>query len=222
LTERVRRKPYSVILLDEIEKAHPDIYNILLQVLDDGQLTDGLGRKVDFKNTLIIMTSNIGVRNLKDFGDGVGFTTSTRMQNQDENNKAVIEKALKRTFSPEFLNRVDDVMIFNQLTKDHIFKIIDILMKGVMLRLSNLGFTLELSEEAKGFIAEKGYDAQFGARPLHRAIQKYLEDPLAEEILSMHIKQGDVLIAELDKETQLVKFKLKDIKPSKKEKSAEA
>jgi len=222
LTERVRRKPYSVILLDEIEKAHPDIYNILLQVLDDGQLTDGLGRKVDFKNTLIIMTSNIGVRNLKDFGDGVGFTTATRAQNQDENNKAVIEKALKRTFSPEFLNRVDDIMIFNQLTKQHIFQIIDILMKGVMLRLSNLGFSLELSEEAKDFIAEKGYDAQFGARPLHRAIQKYLEDPLAEEILSMHIKQGDILIAELDKEAGKIKFKMKDIKPSKKEKSAEA
>ena len=222
LTERVRRKPYSVILLDEIEKAHPDIYNILLQVLDDGQLTDGLGRKVDFKNTLIIMTSNIGVRHLKDFGDGVGFTTATRMQNSDDNNKAVIEKALKRTFSPEFLNRVDDIMIFNQLSRDHIFQIIDILMKGVMLRLTNLGFTMELSEEAKGFIAEKGYDAQFGARPLHRAIQKYLEDPLAEEILSMHIKQGDILTAELDKEAGKIKFKMKDIKPSKKEKSAEA
>ena len=222
LTERVRRKPYSVILLDEIEKAHPDIYNILLQVLDDGQLTDGLGRKVDFKNTLIIMTSNIGVRNLKDFGDGVGFSTATRVQNQDENNKAVIEKALKRTFSPEFLNRVDDVMIFNQLTQEHIFQIIEILMKGVMVRLSNLGFSLELSDEAKAFIAEKGYDQQFGARPLHRAIQKYLEDPLAEEILSMHINQGDVLLADLDKETQTIKFKKKDTKSSKKEKSAEA
>ena len=222
LTERVRRKPYSVILLDEIEKAHPDIYNILLQVLDDGQLTDGLGRKVDFKNTLIIMTSNIGVRHLKDFGDGVGFATATKMQNSDDNNKAVIEKALKRTFSPEFLNRVDDIMIFNQLTKEHIFQIIDILMKGVMVRLTNLGFTLELSEEAKDFIAEKGYDAQFGARPLHRAIQKYLEDPLAEEILSMHIKQGDILTAELDKEAGKIRFKMKDIKPSKKEKSAEA
>jgi ATP-dependent Clp protease ATP-binding subunit ClpC len=222
LTERVRRKPYSVILLDEIEKAHPDIYNILLQVLDDGQLTDGLGRKVDFKNTLIIMTSNIGVRHLKDFGDGVGFTTAAKMQNADENNKAVIEKALKRTFSPEFLNRVDDVMIFNQLTKEHIFQIIDILMKGVMVRLSNLGFTLELTEEAKGFIAEKGYDSQFGARPLHRAIQKYLEDPLAEEILNLHINQGDILLAELDKEAGKIKFKKKEQKPSKKEKSAEA
>jgi len=210
LTERVRRKPYSVILLDEIEKAHPDIYNILLQVLDDGQLTDGLGRKVDFKNTLIIMTSNIGVRQLKDFGDGVGFSTAARQNNSDENNKAVIEKALKRTFSPEFLNRVDDVIIFNSLTQDHIHSIIDILMKGVMKRLTNLGFSLELTPEAKNFIAEKGYDQQFGARPLHRAIQKYLEDPLAEEILSLHIKQGDVMIADLDKETQKITFTLKE------------
>jgi len=209
LTERVRRKPYSVILLDEIEKAHPDIYNILLQVLDDGQLTDGLGRKVDFKNTTIIMTSNIGVRQLKDFGDGVGFATQARTQSSDENNKAVIEKALKRTFSPEFLNRIDDVIIFNSLTKDNIFQIIDILMKGVMDRLKNLGFTLELTEEAKNFIAEKGYDVQFGARPLHRAIQKYLEDPLAEEILNMSIKPGDTMIADLDKENGKINFTLK-------------
>ena len=209
LTERVRRKPYSVILLDEIEKAHPDIYNILLQVLDDGQLTDGLGRKVDFKNTLIIMTSNIGVRQLKDFGEGVGFATSSRVQNQDEANKAVIEKALKRTFSPEFLNRIDDVIIFNSLTKDHIFEIIDILMKGVMKRLTNLGFSLELTADAKSFIADKGYDQQFGARPLHRAIQKYLEDPLAEEILNMNIKAGDVLQADLDKENGKLVFSLK-------------
>jgi ATP-dependent Clp protease ATP-binding subunit ClpC len=208
LTERVRRKPYSVILLDEIEKAHPDIYNILLQVLDDGQLTDGLGRKVDFKNTLIIMTSNIGVRQLKDFGAGVGFATQARNQNQDEANKAVIEKALKRTFSPEFLNRIDDVIIFNSLTKDNIFEIIDILMKSVLKRLNNLGFSLALTEDAKSFLAEKGYDQQFGARPLHRAIQKYLEDPLAEEILNMHIKTGDVLQAGLDKENGKIVFSL--------------
>jgi ATP-dependent Clp protease ATP-binding subunit ClpC len=206
LTERVRRKPYSVVLLDEIEKAHPDIYNILLQVLDDGQLTDGLGRKVDFKNTLIIMTSNIGVRQLKDFGDGVGFATSARVQNQEEAGKAVIEKALKKTFSPEFLNRIDDVIIFNSLSKDHIFRIIDILMKSVLSRLKALGFTLELSEEVKEFLAEKGYDVQFGARPLHRAIQKYLEDPLAEEILKMSIKEGDTLQAHLNKETQQIEF----------------
>jgi ATP-dependent Clp protease ATP-binding subunit ClpC len=210
LTERVRRKPYSVILLDEIEKAHPDIYNILLQVLDDGQLTDGLGRKVDFKNTLIIMTSNIGVRQLKDFGEGVGFATQSRIQNADDASKAVIEKALKRTFSPEFLNRIDDVIIFNSLTKEHIFEIIDILMKGVMKRLTTLGFSLELTEEAKSFIAEKGYDQQFGARPLHRAIQKYLEDPLAEEILNMNIKQGDVLQAGLDAENGKLVFSMKE------------
>ncbi len=210
LTEKVRRKPYSVVLLDEIEKAHPDIYNILLQVLDDGQLTDGLGRRIDFKNTLIIMTSNIGARQLKDFGDGVGFATASRVQNADENNKAVIEKALKRTFAPEFLNRIDDVVIFNSLNKEHIFEIIDILMKGVMKRLSNLGFTLELTNEAKDFIADKGYDEQFGARPLHRAIQKYLEDELAEEILSMNVKQGDVLIGELDKENEKIVFKIKE------------
>ncbi|MBS1656132.1 MAG: AAA family ATPase, partial [Bacteroidetes bacterium] len=209
LTERVRRKPYSVILLDEIEKAHPDIYNILLQVLDDGQLTDGLGRKVDFKNTLIIMTSNIGVRQLKDFGDGVGFSTQSRMENAEENNKAVIEKALKKTFSPEFLNRIDDVVIFNSLSKENIFEIIDILMKGVMKRLANLGFSLELTEDAKTFIADKGYDQQFGARPLHRAIQKYLEDPLAEEILNMNVKAGDVLIADLDKEKMQLSFTFK-------------
>jgi ATP-dependent Clp protease ATP-binding subunit ClpC len=206
LTEKVRRKPYSVILLDEIEKAHPDIYNILLQVLDDGQLTDGLGRKIDFKNTLIIMTSNIGVRQLKDFGEGVGFATAARVQSAEENNKAVIEKALKRTFSPEFLNRIDDVVIFNSLTKENIFEIIDILMKGVYKRLNTMGFTLKITDEAKEFIAEKGYDIQFGARPLHRAIQKYLEDALAEEILSLNVKQGDILIAGLDKENQKIKF----------------
>ncbi|MEO6070926.1 MAG: ATP-dependent Clp protease ATP-binding subunit [Chitinophagaceae bacterium] len=208
LTERIRRKPYSVILLDEIEKAHPDIYNILLQVLDDGQLTDGLGRKVDFKNTLIIMTSNIGARQLKDFGAGVGFATTSRTQNEDENNKAVIEKALKRTFSPEFLNRIDDVVIFNSLSKENIFNIIDILMKGVMKRLTNLGFSMELTAEAKEFLADKGYDQQFGARPLHRAIQKYLEDPLAEEILNMNVKAGDILRADLDKENGKIVFSL--------------
>ena len=209
LTEKVRRKPYSVILLDEIEKAHPDIYNILLQVLDDGQLTDGLGRKVDFKNTLIIMTSNIGVRQLKDFGDGVGFATQSRTEHADENNKAVIEKALKRTFSPEFLNRIDDVVIFNSLSKENIFNIIDILMKGVMKRLTNLGFSLELTEGAKVFLADKGYDSQFGARPLHRAIQKYLEDPLAEEILNMNVKAGDVLEADTVEDKSKLTFTFK-------------
>jgi ATP-dependent Clp protease ATP-binding subunit ClpC len=209
LTEKVRRKPYCVILLDEIEKAHPDIYNILLQVLDDGQLTDGLGRKVDFKNTTIIMTSNIGVRQLKDFGAGVGFATASRVENEDEANKAVIEKALKKTFSPEFLNRIDDIVIFNSLSRENIFNIIDILMKGVTKRLTNLGFSLELTPNAKAFLAEKGYDVQFGARPLHRAIQKYLEDPLAEEILNLNVKAGDVLIADTDPENTKISFSFK-------------
>jgi len=208
LTEKVRRKPYCVILLDEIEKAHPDIYNILLQVLDDGILTDGLGRKVDFKNTLIIMTSNIGARQLKEFGDGVGFATATRVQQTEENNRSVIEKALKRTFSPEFLNRIDDVIVFNSLTKENIFLIIDIIMKHVVGRLVNLGLNLILTDAAKEFIAEKGYDVQFGARPLHRAIQKYVEDPLAEEILNYSVKQGDTLIADVDKDKVALSFTL--------------
>jgi ATP-dependent Clp protease ATP-binding subunit ClpC len=208
LTEKVRRKPYSVVLLDEIEKAHPDIFNILLQVLDDGQLTDGLGRKVDFKNTLIIMTSNIGVRQLKDFGAGVGFATATKVDNAEELSRGVIEKALKRTFSPEFLNRIDDVVIFNSLTEEHIGQIIDIIMKDVLKRLNALGFTLELSESAKRFIAEKGYDQQFGARPLHRAIQKYLEDPLAEEILNHRIKEGDTVHADYNEEEKKIVFKI--------------
>jgi ATP-dependent Clp protease ATP-binding subunit ClpC len=221
LTEKVRRKPYCVILLDEIEKAHPDIYNILLQVLDDGMLTDGMGRKVNFKNTMIIMTSNIGARQLKDFGDGVGFATANRMENADENNKAVIEKALKRTFSPEFLNRIDDVVVFNSLSKENIFEIIDIVMQGVIKRLTSLGLAMELTPEAKSFIADKGYDAQFGARPLHRAIQKYLEDPLAEEILNMNIKNGDVMVAEMDETGEKIRFVLKK-EEKKKEKKSEA
>ena len=198
LTEKVRRKPYSVVLLDEIEKAHPDVYNILLQVLDDGQLTDGLGRKVDFKNTIIIMTSNIGVRQLKDFGQGVGFATKARMEAAEDNSKAVIQNALKKTFSPEFLNRIDDVMVFNSLGREEIFKIIDNALEGLMKRLNNMKFTLSLTEEAKDFVAEKGYDPQFGARPLHRAIQKYIEDPLAEFILSENPGEGSALTATLN------------------------
>jgi len=198
LTEKVRRKPYSVVLLDEIEKAHPDVYNILLQVLDDGQLTDGLGRKVDFKNTIIIMTSNIGVRQLKDFGQGVGFATKARMEAAEDNSKAVIQNALKKTFSPEFLNRIDDVMVFNSLGREEIFKIIDNALEGLMKRLNNMKFTLSLTEEAKDFVAEKGYDPQFGARPLHRAIQKYIEDPLAEFILSENPGEGTALAATLN------------------------
>lgn len=220
LTEKVRRKPYSVVLLDEIEKAHPDIFNILLQVLDDGVLTDGLGRKVDFKNTMIIMTSNIGVRQLKDFGTGVGFSTATRAENAEEISRGVIEKALKRTFSPEFLNRIDDVVIFNSLDETHIAKIIDIIMKDVLKRMDNLGFSLELTDEAKKFIAEKGYDQQFGARPLHRAIQKYLEDPLAEEILNQKIKEGNLVKADFDEKESKIKFTIKNKPSTKKNESA--
>lgn len=219
LTEKVRRKPYSVVLLDEIEKAHPDIFNILLQVLDDGQLTDGLGRKVDFKNTLIIMTSNIGVRQLKDFGTGVGFATSATQSASEDVSRGIIEKALKRTFSPEFLNRIDDVIIFNSLDQEHINLIIDIIMKDVMKRLNTLGFSLTLTDAAKKFIAEKGYDQQFGARPLHRAIQKYLEDPLAEEILNQNIKEGDSVTADYNDEEKKIFFTI-DKQTKKKEESA--
>lgn len=220
LTEKVRRKPYSVVLLDEIEKAHPDIFNILLQVLDDGLLTDGLGRKIDFKNTTIIMTSNIGVRQLKDFGKGVGFMTAAKEDNLEDYEKGVIEKALKRTFSPEFLNRIDDVIIFNSLTKENIIKIIDIVLKGVYARLEQLGYSIQISKTAKEFLSDKGYDPQFGARPLHRAIQKYLEDPLAEEILNAKIKEGDVLHVDYDEKESKLKFNIKKgKKPSSPEKT---
>ncbi|MDX1683615.1 MAG: ATP-dependent Clp protease ATP-binding subunit [Saprospiraceae bacterium] len=202
LTEKVRRKPYSVILLDEIEKAHPDVYNILLQVLDDGQLTDGLGRKVDFKNALIIMTSNIGVRQLKDFGQGVGFKTKAREQSREQYSKSVIQNALKRTFSPEFLNRVDDVMVFNSLSQENIFEIIDISLKDLLKRLGGLGYEIKLTTKAKKFVSEKGFDPQFGARPLHRAIQKYIEDPLAEFILNENPPEGAVFNADLDKDKE--------------------
>ena len=202
LTEKVRRKPYSVVLLDEIEKAHPDVFNILLQVFDDGILTDSMGRKVDFKNTLIIMTSNIGVRDLKDFGSGVGFATQAKTDQSDDLARNVITKALKRTFSPEFLNRIDDVVIFNSLEKESIFKIIDIALKDVVGRLITLGYEIKLTEEAKEFLVDKGYDPAFGARPLHRAIQKYVEDPLAEEILRSNAKPGDIFTIDLDKEVK--------------------
>ncbi|MEX0811559.1 MAG: ATP-dependent Clp protease ATP-binding subunit [Chitinophagales bacterium] len=214
LTEKVRRKPYSVILLDEIEKAHPDIFNILLQVLDDGVLTDGLGRKVDFKNSLIIMTSNIGARQLKDFGTGIGFSTGARQANEDEQEKAVIERALKRTFAPEFLNRIDDVVIFNSLKKEDIIKIIDIVMDDVYARLDNLGYNVKLTKAAKSFLAEKGFDPQFGARPLHRAIQKYLEDPLAEEILNKKIKEGEEFHVDLDSDKKALNISIRKQKAS--------
>jgi ATP-dependent Clp protease ATP-binding subunit ClpC len=208
LTERVRRKPYSVILLDEIEKAHPDVYNILLQVLDDGVLTDGLGRKVDFKNTLIIMTSNIGVRQLKDFGQGVGFATKAREEAAEDHSKSVIQNALKRTFSPEFLNRIDDIVVFNSLDQEDIFKIIDISLRDLYSRLEGMSYSLTLSKEAKKFVAEKGFDPQFGARPLHRAIQKYLEDPLAEFILSENPAEGSKFKAVMNSKKEGLKIQL--------------
>ncbi|AYA37123.1 ATP-dependent Clp protease ATP-binding subunit [Hymenobacter oligotrophus] len=196
LTEKIRRKPYSVILLDEIEKAHPDVYNLLLQVLDDGILTDGLGRKVDFRNTIIIMTSNIGARDLADFGVGIGFGTKARQENMDELMKGTIASALRKTFAPEFLNRLDDVIVFNGLQKEDIFKIIDISLAKLRQRVQALGYRIELTEAAKNFVAEKGYDPKYGARPLNRAIQKYIEDPIAEEILKAQLTQGDVIKAD--------------------------
>ncbi|WP_121966377.1 ATP-dependent Clp protease ATP-binding subunit [Myroides sp. N17-2] len=198
LTEKIRRKPYSVILFDEIEKAHPDVFNMLLQVLDDGHLTDSLGRKVDFRNTIIIMTSNIGARQLKDFGQGVGFGTNARQEQTGQNSKSVIENALKKAFAPEFLNRIDDIIVFNALERNHIDLIIDIELKKLFTRITDLGYNLTLSEDAKDFIAEKGFDKQYGARPLKRAIQKYIEDPLAEEIVNSKITLGDSIEMKLN------------------------
>ncbi len=200
LTEKVRRKPYSVVLLDEIEKAHPDVYNMLLQVLDDGMLTDSLGRKIDFKNTIIIMTSNIGARQLKDFGQGVGFSTAAKSENVEEHNKSVIQSALKKAFAPEFLNRIDDVVVFNTLNKADIHKIIDIELEKLYGRINGLGYQISLTDAAKDFIEEKGYDENFGARPLKRAIQKYVEDPLAEEIINSNLSEGDNLTIDLEGE----------------------
>ncbi|MDO4319204.1 MAG: ATP-dependent Clp protease ATP-binding subunit [Bacteroidales bacterium] len=201
LTEQVRRHPYSVVLLDEIEKAHPDVFNLLLQVLDEGRLTDSLGRRIDFKNTIIIMTSNIGTRQLKDFGTGVGFATGA---SQAEQEHAVIRKALNKAFSPEFLNRVDDIIMFDQLSREAIYKIIDIELRGFYKRLAELGYSLVLSDEAKNFIAESGYDPQFGARPLKRAIQKYLEDELAELILSSSLHAGNEVVVGFDAEQRKI------------------
>ncbi len=212
LTEKVRRKPYSIILLDEIEKAHADVFNILLQVMDEGRLTDSLGRRIDFKNTIIIMTSNVGTRQLKDFGKGVGFNTSTTVEADSEFSRGVIQKALNRTFAPEFLNRVDDVIMFDQLSKDSIASIIDLELKGIFGRVTAMGYKLELTKEAKDYIAEKGYDVQFGARPLKRAIQKYLEDELADVVLGGELEAGDTILMELEAETKVIKAKI--VKPT--------
>ncbi len=202
LTEKVRRRPYSVILLDEIEKAHPDVFNMLLQVMDEGRLTDSLGRYVDFKNTIIIMTSNIGTRQLKDFGKGIGFDTGRDMK---EHSRSVIQKALNKAFAPEFLNRVDDIVMFNSLEKDDLFKIIDIELRGFIKRVSDLGYELTITDEAKNFIVEKGYDRQYGARPLKRAIQQYIEDDLAEMMLRAELENSRKLKFDVDKENDKLK-----------------
>jgi ATPases with chaperone activity, ATP-binding subunit len=212
LTEKVRRKPYSIILLDEIEKAHPDVFNLLLQVMDEGRLTDSLGRRIDFKNTIIIMTSNVGTRQLKDFGKGVGFNTPGDIAMDSEFSRSVIQKALNRTFAPEFLNRVDDVVMFDQLSKDSIKSIIDLELKGIFGRVTALGYKLELTPETKDFIADKGYDVQFGARPLKRAIQKYLEDELADVVLGGELEVGDTILMELEPDTKVIKARI--VKPT--------
>ncbi|MEO9954725.1 ATP-dependent Clp protease ATP-binding subunit [Nonlabens sp.] len=209
LTEKVRRKPYAVILLDEIEKAHPDVFNMLLQVLDDGFLTDSLGRKIDFRNTIIIMTSNVGARKLKDFGaSGVGFGTAARKMAEDDNARGVIQAALKKTFAPEFLNRIDDVIVFNSLEKDDIHKIIDIELAKLFTRIKGLGYNLSLSDEAKDYIVEKGFDKEYGARPLKRAIQKHIEDALAEEIVNSQLSEGDSIFMNFDKEEDKLVIKI--------------
>jgi len=196
LTEKVRRKPYSVVLLDEIEKAHPDVFNLLLQALDDGMMTDSMGRKIDFKNTIVIMTSNIGSRQLQDFGQGVGFATRAKSDASDEHARGVIEKALKKAFAPEFLNRIDDVVLFTQLKEEDIHKIIDLELRHVLKRIKDVGYTVELTDAAKNFLALKGYDPAYGARPLKRAIQRYMEDPLAEQLIGSEAQQGDIILVD--------------------------
>ncbi|HBG41227.1 ATP-dependent Clp protease ATP-binding subunit [Limibacterium fermenti] len=206
LTEKVRRRPYSVVLLDEIEKAHPDVFNILLQILDEGHVTDSLGRKIDFKNTILIMTSNIGTRQLKDFGRGVGFNAN-KDQTDAEYSRGIIQKALNKAFAPEFLNRIDDIVMFDQLSKESIYKIIDLELKGLYKRIRDLGYEVSITDEAKEFIALKGYDVQFGARPLKRAIQKYIEDEMAEMIIRTGIKEGETVVIDFDKESQQITMK---------------
>jgi len=207
LTEKVRRRPYSVVLLDEIEKAHPDVFNILLQILDEGHITDSLGRKIDFKNTILIMTSNIGTRQLKDFGRGIGFNTNNSVSDT-EYSRSIIQKALNKAFAPEFLNRVDDIVMFDQLSKDSIYKIIDLELKGLYKRIGDLGYQMNLTASAKEFIANKGYDVQFGARPLKRAIQKYIEDEMAELIIRTGIREGDTIQVDFDTEKQQITMNL--------------
>ena len=221
LTEKVRRKPYSIILLDEIEKAHPDVFNLLLQVLDDGHMTDGLGRKIDFKNTILIMTSNIGARQLADFGTGLGFGTKAQSDSRDENTKSVIQNALRKAFSPEFLNRVDDMIMFKSLGKNEILLIIDIELSKLYARINSLGYQVELTEKAKDFIVDKGYDEKFGARPLKRAIQKFIEDPLAEEIIKANLVEGDTIQLDYKEGNEELLVNIKKAKATKKSSSAE-
>jgi len=218
LTEKIRRKPYSIVLLDEIEKAHPDVFHLLLQMLDDGVLTDSLGRKVDFKNTIIIMTSNIGSRQLKDFGQGVGFSTDAKRQSRSSHAHGVIENALKRSFAPEFLNRIDDIVIFDSLEKESIYKIIDIELSHLYGRIQEMGYSIKVSAKAKDFIITKGWDEQFGARPLKRAIQKYIEDPLAEEIIRSNLSENDIIQIDYDAKKDEIKVKIS--KPRKTAKTA--
>ncbi|MFC2110915.1 ATP-dependent Clp protease ATP-binding subunit [Bacteroidota bacterium] len=217
LSEKVRRKPYSVVLLDEIEKAHPDVFHLLLQMLDDGLLTDSFGRKIDFKNTIIIMTSNIGSRQLKDFGAGVGFNTNAKKSSKSEYTKSVIENALKKAFAPEFLNRIDDVVVFDSLERESIHKIIDIELKILFKRVLDLGYKMKITEKAKDFIVEKGWDSQFGARPLKRAIQKYIEDPLAEEIIKTKLSEGDTINIDFNEKAAEITIKIKKTKKQLKE-----
>ena len=209
LTEKVRRKPYSVILLDEVEKAHPDVFNMLLQVLDDGFLTDSLGRKIDFRNTIIIMTSNIGARQLKDFGQGVGFGTAAKKEQEGSHQKSVIENALKKAFAPEFLNRIDDVIVFNPLEREHIHKIIDIELAKLFARIKEIGYNMNLTDKAKDYIADKGFDKAYGARPLKRAIQKYIEDALAEEIVNSKLEEGDSIFMDYDGKKEVLTIEIK-------------
>jgi ATP-dependent Clp protease ATP-binding subunit ClpC len=208
LTEKVRRKPYSVVLLDEIEKAHPDVFHLLLQLLDEGQLTDSLGRKIDFRNTIIIMTSNIGTRQLKDFGQGIGFQTEARSSQSNEYAKSVIQNALKKAFAPEFLNRIDDVVLFNTLSKENLSKIIDIELKGLFERVSAMGYAIKISPVAKDFLCEKGFDINFGARPLKRAIQKYLENPMAEVLIRQTPHEGGTVHIGYNKKKEELTFKM--------------
>ena len=209
LTEKVRRKPYSVVLLDEIEKAHPDVFNMLLQILDDGHITDSLGRRIDFRNTIIIMTSNIGARQLKDFGSGVGFGTNAKKEQAEAHAKGIIEGALKKSFAPEFLNRIDDVIVFNALEREDIHSIIDIELDKLLNRILDLGYTLKLSDKAKDYIADKGFDKKYGARPLKRAIQKYIEDALAEEIVNAKLSEGDTISMDLNEKKDELTIKIK-------------